>query len=176
MSLPSAVTYFVDRLSEALPESDVTFDRPADAQSGEWWIDLKCKTFRTTVSWKSDVGFGVFTDEDAYGGRPDEIYRQPDLAAKRVVLLCEQWRDQECIAPLWLGEVRKLTGTPQTTLASALKRNQPSVSKLEAREDVKLSSLASYLEAMGGRLEMRVHFKDWDATIALPATLAKQRV
>jgi hypothetical protein len=172
LDLPAALTALASSVHEALPEAAVSFDRPEKPQ-GEWWIDIKCNGFATSLSWSPALGFGIFTDEPVYGERPDELYRRPDLVARRLGLLCDQWRTSRSVAPLWLAEVRKLTGTPQTTLAATLERKQPALSKLETREDVKLSTLAAYVEAMGGRLEMRVHFKDWDATIALPEALHK---
>lgn len=172
LALPAELSTFLAQVQDLLGEAEVSFDRPDDAE-GEWWIDIRCNGFSTTLSWRPKLGFGVFTDEPLYGSRADELYRRPDLAARRVMLLCEQWRTSRLVTPLWLAEVRKLTGTPQTVLAASLDRNQPAVSRLETREDVKLSTLASYVEAMGGKLEMRVHFKDWDAAIALPEALAK---
>jgi hypothetical protein len=165
---------FEEQLRTLVPNAKLVVDRPDDPD-GTWWLDVVCEDFRTTVSWMPSLGFGVFTDEASYGGRPDELYDLPELAAQRIALLCEHWRRSHVLEPLWLGEVRKLTGTPQTSLAAALSCNQPAVSRMESREDVKLSSLESYVKAMGGRLEMRVHFPHWHAAIALPATLKGEK-
>jgi transcriptional regulator with XRE-family HTH domain len=56
-----------------------------------------------------------------------------------------------------LREARKLT---QETLAQTLRVEQASVSKLERRTDMYLSTLRRYVEAMGGTLEITVNFPD----------------
>jgi regulator of protease activity HflC (stomatin/prohibitin superfamily) len=55
-----------------------------------------------------------------------------------------------------LGELRRAAGKAQTDIASALKIKQPSVSKIEQQADMYLSTLRSYVEAMGGELELTV--------------------
>jgi hypothetical protein len=85
-----------------------------------------------------------------------------------VGILHGQWQASGAVAPLWLSDLRTLTGTPQTQLASALNRNQPAISKLETRDDMKLSSLVAYVAALGGRVDLRVRFDDWEAAIELP--------
>jgi hypothetical protein len=55
-----------------------------------------------------------------------------------------------------LGELRRVTGKAQIEIASALKVKQPSVSKIEKQTDMYLSTLRSYIEAIGGKLELIV--------------------
>lgn len=57
-----------------------------------------------------------------------------------------------------LRELRRAAGKAQTDVASALKIKQPSVSKIEQQADMYLSTLRSYVEAMGGELELTVRF------------------
>ena len=59
-----------------------------------------------------------------------------------------------------LREARQLT---QATLAKTLDVNQSEVSRIEHRADVYVSTLASYIEAMGGELEIRAIFPDGEA-------------
>ncbi|MGB9029936.1 MAG: XRE family transcriptional regulator [Acidobacteriaceae bacterium] len=54
-----------------------------------------------------------------------------------------------------LREARNLT---QTSLAETLGVNQAAVSKLEKRADMYLSTLRSYLKAMGAELQVRAVF------------------
>jgi transcriptional regulator with XRE-family HTH domain len=56
-----------------------------------------------------------------------------------------------------LREARHLT---QTNLAKVLGVSQSEVSKIERRTDVYVSTLGSYIEAMGGRLEVSAIFPD----------------
>ena len=55
-----------------------------------------------------------------------------------------------------LRELRQLAGKGQADIASALKIKQPSVSKIEKQTDMHLSTLRSYVEAVGGTLELTV--------------------
>ena len=56
------------------------------------------------------------------------------------------------IAEMPLHELRRARELTQRDMAKMLKVNQPAVSKLEQRADVYVSSLRSYIEAVGGRL------------------------
>ena len=55
-----------------------------------------------------------------------------------------------------LRELRQIAGKAQEDIASALKIKQPSVSKIEKQADMYLSTLRSYVEAIGGKLELTV--------------------
>ena len=61
----------------------------------------------------------------------------------------------ELLAEMPLHELRRARALTQRELAAMLKVNQPAVSKLEQRADVYVSSLRSYIEAVGGRTEDR---------------------
>lgn len=55
-----------------------------------------------------------------------------------------------------LRELRKIAGKAQADIATALNIKQPSVSKIEKQADMYLSTLRSYVEAIGGKLELTV--------------------
>ena len=55
-----------------------------------------------------------------------------------------------------LGELRRVAGKAQVEIASVLKVKQPSVSKIEKQADMYLSTLRSYVEAIGGQLDLIV--------------------
>lgn len=55
-----------------------------------------------------------------------------------------------------LGELRRVAGKAQADIASTLKIKQPSVSKIEKQADMYLSTLRSYVEAIGGQLDLVV--------------------
>ncbi len=57
-----------------------------------------------------------------------------------------------------LGELRRAVGKAQAEIASALNIKQPSVSKIERQADMYLSTLKSYVEAIGGQLDLVVRF------------------
>ncbi len=53
-------------------------------------------------------------------------------------------------------QLRQIAGKGQADIASALNIKQPSVSKIEKQTDMYLSTLRSYVEAIGGQLELTV--------------------
>lgn len=59
-----------------------------------------------------------------------------------------------------LKELRNLRGLSQVELAETLGIGQTALSHAEARNDMKLSTLQSYLKALGGELEVHAHFPD----------------
>jgi transcriptional regulator with XRE-family HTH domain len=59
-----------------------------------------------------------------------------------------------------LGGLRQARSLTQIQLAKALGVSQAQVSRIENQADLYLSTLASYVAAMGGELELRVIFGD----------------
>src|SRR5690349_1364518 len=158
----------VKALIDALgnPRAKWAVDAPDDP-NGEWWIDISLDDFKTTVAWKPDRGFGIYVSDDhAFGARPDEIYREAELAAKRVLQLAQ--RSKGDVAAMRLAEVRTLVGKPQTAVAERLCRDQGFVSKVERQNDAKLSTIKAYVEALGGEVVLYVRFDGFEANVDLP--------
>jgi len=91
----------------------------------------------------------------------DIIKKMPAAHQKRVEeraaqLIAEEMTRQE------LRRARKLT---QVRLAKTLGVTQDSISRLEKRSDLLLSTLRGYVEAMGGRLSLVAEFPDREAVI-----------
>ena len=59
-----------------------------------------------------------------------------------------------------LRGLRELLGKTQEELAALLERSQGQVSETERRQDVLLSTLRSYVKALGGELEVIANFGD----------------
>jgi DNA-binding XRE family transcriptional regulator len=74
-------------------------------------------------------------------------------------------RVQETLAAMPLEELRKARQMTQARLAETLGVNQGEVSKIEHRTDLYLSTLAGYIEALGGKLEIRAVFPDREMRI-----------
>lgn len=55
-----------------------------------------------------------------------------------------------------LRELRHISELSQAKIAKTLKISQPAVSKIEKQTDMYLSTLRSYVEAMGGELDVIV--------------------
>ena len=82
-------------------------------------------------------------------------------------------RFQETLETMSLDELRKSQEMTQLQLAEILGVNQGEVSKIEHRSDICISTLADYVEAMGGRLELRAVFKDKEVRITQFEKLAR---
>jgi transcriptional regulator with XRE-family HTH domain len=65
-----------------------------------------------------------------------------------------------------LQQLRKARQLTQKQMARVLKVGQDSVSRLESRSDLLISTLQSYVEAMGGALKIVVEFKEGSAVIS----------
>ncbi len=59
-----------------------------------------------------------------------------------------------------LRALRELLGKTQEEIAAVLERSQSQVSETERRQDVLLSTLRSYVKALGGELEVIANFGD----------------
>jgi len=64
------------------------------------------------------------------------------------------------MAEMSLAETRKLRGCNQSVVAKMMGIAQPNVSQIESRPDNMLSTLSSYVEALGGKLEIHAKFPD----------------
>jgi DNA-binding XRE family transcriptional regulator len=74
-------------------------------------------------------------------------------------------RVRQSLASMPLDEVRKARQMTQAKLAETLGVNQGEISKIEHRTDIYISTLAGYVEALGGKLEIRAVFPDREMRI-----------
>ncbi|SPF49017.1 Transcriptional regulator, XRE family [Candidatus Sulfopaludibacter sp. SbA4] len=74
-------------------------------------------------------------------------------------------RFRKSLAAMPLDQLRKAQEMTRLQLAEILGVNQGEVSKIEYRSGICVSTLAEYIEAMGGRLEIRAVFQDREVRI-----------
>ncbi len=79
-----------------------------------------------------------------------------ELAPERRKRIDARYRDMKDEVES-LRQLREVAGKAQADIAAALKIKQPSVSKIERQADMYLSTLRSYVKAIGGELELVVH-------------------
>ena len=72
---------------------------------------------------------------------------------------------KQMLAEMPLHELRRARALTQKELAETMRVNQPAVSKLEKRTDAYISSLRSYIEAVGGKLKIVAEFPDGEVAI-----------
>ena len=77
---------------------------------------------------------------------------------------------QQIIDTNRLARLREDMGLTQTQMAGRLSINQASISQIEKRGDLRLSTLRRYVRALGGQLEVRVKVpKHRDVILTTPA-------
>jgi DNA-binding transcriptional regulator YiaG len=81
---------------------------------------------------------------------PDRAKR---IARERAAAIAE-------IVEYTLGELRRARKITQDELARLMATTQPNVSRIERGGEMELSTLRSYVEALGGRLEIAAVFDD----------------
>ncbi len=91
-----------------------------------------------------------------------------ELAAKLSPDALDQARAQASLllSEMPLHELRQARGLSQKMLAEVLNVQQPSISKMEKRTDMYISTLRSHIEAMGGELEVVARFPDGHVKIS----------
>ena len=75
-------------------------------------------------------------------------------------------RTRAMLKQMPLQELRRARGLSQEALAAALHVGQASISKLERRTDMYISTLRSHIRAMGGDLEIIARFPDGEIKIS----------
>jgi len=151
-------------LNDRLPNCTVALDAP-DREPGNWWIDVGLGKRRLTLEYRPEKGFGIFNQAAGYGEGPAEVYRTPDLAARRIAQLMSTARAKH--PRLTLKDLRELFEYSQIELADKVGVQQSAISRFEQRSEVKLGTLAAAVKALGGELEVRAHFSDADVPIAV---------
>lgn len=99
----------------------------------------------------------------------DAFLNDPERGAERRKKMQELDRAYDALLALY--ELREAMGTTQGEVAEHMGVSQPYVSKLEARGEMSLTTLARYLSAIGGRLEVRAVFPEHpeqNVALALP--------
>ena len=69
-------------------------------------------------------------------------------------------RSSELLQAMALADLRRAQASTQQQLAKTLGVNQAWISRVERQTDMYLSTLRSYIEALGGELEVSARFDD----------------
>ncbi|MGH3443479.1 MAG: helix-turn-helix domain-containing protein [Nitriliruptorales bacterium] len=87
-----------------------------------------------------------------------ELEKRPGYQERAQAVRAKHEREEEAYH-LALGELRRARGLTQTALARTLDKSQPDVSRIEREADLLLSTLRSYIQAMGGELALVARFR-----------------
>lgn len=98
----------------------------------------------------------------SYDGLHAKVTARPG-AAKRLAALRE-----ETLAEIGLYELRRSRNQSQTDLASTLQISQSAISQIERGDDLKVSTLRTYVEGLGADLQLVALFDTDDEQISVP--------
>ena len=76
-------------------------------------------------------------------------------------------KTRHLLAEMPLQELRQALHMSQERLAELLSTKQANISRIERRTDMYISTLRSYIEAMGGQLDIVARFPEGDVHISL---------
>ncbi len=160
MTPKQQIDRFIESVRARLPHATIEVDAPS-RPSDRWFVDVKARGQSLVVEFRPKVGFGISSGAaDSFGEGPDEFITDGGAAATRVAQLVhsrERTTPQRVRLLLELREQRQIS---QVALAEKLGVRQPTVSKIERRDDVALSTLRRYIEALGGELRITAQFAD----------------
>jgi transcriptional regulator with XRE-family HTH domain len=80
-------------------------------------------------------------------------------------LVRNEVRVQTTLIHMALQELRQSLSLTQQDLATKLELSQSALSKLEHQEDIQVSTLAGYIEALGGQLKLVASFPEQEVII-----------
>jgi ribosome-binding protein aMBF1 (putative translation factor) len=115
------------------------------------------------VQWRPAQGFGVSTpalENSDYGSGTDEVYTDSVGAMDRIIHLIETGESTVPPEAVRLAELRQSRGLSQAELAERVGVKQANISRIEGRDDLKVSTLVKVVEAMGATLSIRARFPD----------------
>ncbi|MDO8954618.1 MAG: helix-turn-helix transcriptional regulator [Gammaproteobacteria bacterium] len=72
---------------------------------------------------------------------------------------------EKMISDMPLQELRQAKNMSQERLAEILDTKQSNISRIEKRTDMYISTLRSYIQAMGGELQITAHFPEGNINI-----------
>jgi DNA-binding XRE family transcriptional regulator len=84
----------------------------------------------------------------------DEVRKRPGAAEEIDA------RKRAIVAAVRLAELREQMGKTQSQLAEVLGMTQANVSRIERSDNLYLSTLADYVDALGGHIEINAVFDD----------------
>ncbi len=159
-------------VEKTLPGAVFGVDAPS-RRDGDWFIDVTHAGQSFTIEYRPGLGFGLSsTPFGSYGEGPDEFLPEEASLVDRLAHLVRTKQRTEPQRVHLLQELRSRRHVTQSEVATRLGIRQPTVSKIERREDVNLSTLRRFEEALGGELHVTARFADGTVELGLGDELA----
>jgi transcriptional regulator with XRE-family HTH domain len=149
------------------PDAVIDIDTPV-RDTGVWSLDIDLGDKHLVVEWSSATGFGISNKSfETFGETADEHIHSLSDAQKRLEELLTTDARTTPPLPVLLSRLRERYGLTQRDVAEKLGVRQATISGIERREDIQLSTLRRFVEALGGSLEICGLFPDAKHCIAL---------
>lgn len=146
------------RIEQRFPEARVAIDRPKRA-TARGHLDASIRDYLLVVTHDPKHGFGLTTPTaDRFGEGVDETFATLERAWRRVVELLAGKAETQPPRTGSLKLLRESLKLSQAELADRLHVQQAAVSRVESRNDMRLSTLKAFISAMGAELEVRALF------------------
>jgi len=160
-----------ERLAQILeliaPDGTKVTTTPPSGRGRVWWVEAEHDGHFVSAEWSGGL-FGIRTPgEDDYGTAPSEEIRGAKVAALRVAHLLQTKRKARDRRDMFLRELRDQRGLSQASMAAKMKLSQANVSQTERRDDMLVSTLREYVEALGGELDIVARFPDGELPLSL---------
>ena len=167
MTPSKRIDILVRLLKKRIPKVSVSVDKPS-RPTGNWFLDVKSGDRTFAVEFRPSLGFGLSSiPAGGFGEGPDEFVDDEASAAARIASLVRSGARTRPQRVQVLQELREKRQLSQVALADRLGVKQPTVSKIERRDDVNVSTLRRFVEALGGKLHITAEFKDGSVEIGL---------
>ncbi len=151
---------------------------PPENPLATWYLDATRGDSAVVVDWRPRDGFGVSASEEkdiGYGDyAPDEFYEDAEAAQARVMHLLRTGEKTHPSREIDLRRVRRACKASQEDVAERLGISQASVSRIEQRNDLRLSTLRRYVQALGAELHIRARVGGRFVPILAPEKLDPQ--
>jgi transcriptional regulator with XRE-family HTH domain len=149
---------------------------PPFRDEGMWSLDVNARDKELSIQWGANTGFGLSTvSNETFGEGPDEVLESLEDAQHRIDrLLTTRERTSPPFGVL-LSRLRESRGMTQQGLATILNIRQSTLSGIERREDVQVSTLRRIIEALGGVLEVFAVFHSARFRIVMPGPRYRER-
>lgn len=159
-----------DQIRQDHPHALVELTPPLH-RGGVWSLDIDLDDMKLSIEWSKETGFGVSSiSPDNFGERPDEAFESTSQVRARINELLKTGKRTVPPYSISLSRLRERCGITQQELARRLGIRQASVSGMERRDDIQLSTLRRILEALGGKLSIFGLFPDAQYQIELLAS------
>ena len=150
------------------PRADLTVTEPLH-EGGVWSLDIDLADKQLAIQCYASGEFGISSaSRETFAEGPDEVLPNLEQAKLRVDQLLSTTERTSPSIGLTLSRVREHRGLTQSQLAKNLGLRQATISGLERRGDVQLSTLRRVVAALGGVIELYAVFPDARYSLEAP--------